>query len=326
MPDAKPIVIHSMLVPTDYYGSLPEVAEIIEPPDPLRSMPPDELFERARETQAVGLMVAGEHKITDEILTSLPNLKIVANTAVGYDNLPLDIMTKHGVWATNTPEAFVDATADLTFALLLGLARFVPKGDRFVRAGEWPAAGLAQARWEGMELRGKTIGIVGYGKIGEAVAQRAEAFGMSVLFTRRSETGDPRQRNLQQLLAESDIVSLHTPLTPETNRLIDAAALASMKKGAVLINMARGKVVDEQALVDALKSGHLGGAGLDVFEAEPQVHPDLPKMLDNVVLAPHIGGATREARKASRITASENIANVIRGKRPLTPLNEISLG
>lgn len=323
MPNSLPVVIHAMRVPDDYYGSLLGAAEILQPDDPLKPIPRQELFDLARERQAVGLMIAGEHPVTPEILDSLPSLKIVANTAVGYDNLPLDEMTKRGVWATNTPEAFIHATADATFALLLAFARHIPRADRFVRAGQWPKAGIGQAAWEGMELRGKTIGIVGYGKIGEAVARRAEAFGMSVIFTRRAETGDSRQRTLQQLLAEADIVSLHTPLTPETNRMIDAAALASMKPGAVLINMARGKVVDEAAMVAALKSGQLGGAGLDVFEDEPNVNEQL-LTLENVVLVPHIGGATREARKAARVTASENIACVLRGERPLTPLNEIS--
>ena len=145
---------------------------------------------------------------------------------------------------------------------------------------------------------------------------------MSVVFTRRSDSGDPRQRSLESLLQESDVVSLHTPLTPQTNRLINPESLAQMKPGAILINMARGKVVDEAALVTALQSGRLGGAGLDVFEDEPNVHPGLLE-LDNVVLAPHIGGATREARKAARVTASENIARALVGERPLTPLNEI---
>ncbi|MFT5468060.1 MAG: glyoxylate reductase [Verrucomicrobiales bacterium] len=323
MPDAKPTVIHSNRVPDDYYGPLLDIAEIIQPDDPLKPFLPAKTYDLARETQAEALMVAGEYKINAELLESIPSIKIVANVAVGYDNFNLPEMTAHGVWGTNTPDAFVDATADATFALLLGWARSIPKADRFVRALEWPQAGIGQARWEGMELRGKTIGIIGYGKIGEAVAQRAEAFGMSVIFSRRQETGDPRQRTVQQLLSESDVVSLHTPLTPETNQLIDAAALKSMKSSAVLVNMARGKVVDEAALVEALASGQIAGAALDVFEDEPNVHPGLLEM-ENVVLVPHIGGATREARKAARLTASENIAQVLRGERPLTPLNEIS--
>lgn len=321
MSASLPTVVNSTCVPEDYLTPLLGIARLVQAPDAGRTMTPEEIAEAGKREGAFAIIVPGEVPITMHVLDSIPTLRIVANTAAGYNNLPLDELTRRGIWGTNTPDSFVHSTADATLALLLSVARKIAWGDRYVRSGEWPVHGGRPDFWQGMELRGKTWGIVGFGKIGEEVAKRAEAFGAKVIFTRRAATGDSRQRELPQLLAEADIVSLHTPLTPETKHLINAAGLALMKPHAILVNVARGPVVDEEALVAALKSGHLGGAGLDVFEDEPRVHSGLFEF-DRVVLTPHLGGASREARKDARIKAAENIRRVILGERPVTPLNE----
>ena len=192
----------------------------------------------------------------------------------------------------------------------------IAEGDRYVRTGQWERDGFHPVRWEGMLLSGKVLGIVGFGAIGQAVARRAEAFGMRILFNRSQPDPDPRYRDIDRLLTEADVVSLHTPLTESTRHLINSERLALMKPGAILINLARGKVVDEAALVAALQLGHLWGAGLDVFENEPAVHPGLLE-LPNVVLCPHVGGSAVEARRAARMLASENVLRVLRGEQPV---------
>jgi len=179
-------------------------------------------------------------------------------------------LTRRRIWGTNTPDAFTGATADATLGLILALIRRIAAGDAYVRSGRWEHEGPQGDRWSGMELGGKTLGIVGFGKIGQAVAHRAEAFGMKIIFHRRGATGDPRQRDLRALLGEADLVTVLVPLTAETRYLIDAEALAAMKAGAMFVNISRGPVVHEQALVDALREGRLAGAALDVFEAEPR--------------------------------------------------------
>ncbi|MBZ0302873.1 MAG: D-glycerate dehydrogenase [Anaerolineae bacterium] len=312
-----PRVLITNTVPDVILEPLHGLADVILGPDGGFTTPRREVLDLAPEL--VGIINQGELTIDVELLDHAPKLKIVANVAAGYNNLNTDLMAARGVWATNTPDAFYEATADATLAMILAVARFLVKGDRYVRAGQWQKTEFGV--WDGMLLRGKTLGIVGYGRTGQAVATRARAFGMQVLYHRRQVSTDPAYRSLNALLAESDFVSLHIPLVPETHHLIDAARLAQMKPGAYLINMARGPVVDEQALVDALQSGHLAGAALDVFENEPQVHPDLIP-LDNVVLAPHIGGGTRESRQMARLLCAQNVAAVLRGKRPLTPVNE----
>ena len=180
-------------------------------------------------------------------------------------------------------------------------------GDRYIRAGHWPDQGFQPGLWDGIELSGKTLGLVGLGRIGRAVAERAAGFGLSVRIHSRSATDDPRYRPLESLLAESDFVCLHVPLTPETRGLIDARALERMKPEAVLVNLARGPVVDEAALVDALERGAIAAAGLDVFEREPHVHPRL-RALDNAVLTPHLGGGTRESRRRARLSCASDVA------------------
>jgi glyoxylate reductase len=244
--------------------------------------------------------------LTRRVLSSNPNLRMVANYAVGYNNVDVEAARELGITITNTPGVLTEATAELTMALILAVTRRLVEGDRQVRE-------TGRCVWEplhmlGMSLQGKRLGIIGIGRIGTVVAARARAFGLEVVGVRR---GDP----LEPLLASSDIVSIHTPLNPETYHQIDAAALAKMKRGAYLINTARGAIVDEAALCDALESGHLAGAGLDVYENEPSVNPRLLAMR-NVVLAPHIGSATLETRSAMARIAATDVRRFLRGERP----------
>jgi glyoxylate reductase len=251
-------------------------------------------------------------------------LRCVANVAVGYDNVDLAAASERGVVVTNTPEVLDDATADLTWALLLAATRRLAEGDRLVRSGrEWS---WGMSFMLGSSLRGKLLGIVGLGGIGRRVAQRGRAFGMEVAYHSRHEAPaevttavEARRMPLEQLLAEADVVSLHCPLTPETHHLIGARELESMKASAVLVNAARGPIVDERALAEALANGQIAAAGLDVYEHEPRVEPRLLE-LDNVVLTPHLGSATVETRTAMAELAARNAISVLRGQGPLTPV------
>lgn len=245
--------------------------------------------------------------ITRRVLEANPNLRCVSNFAVGYNNVDVEAARELGVVVTNTPGVLTEATADLTLALILAVTRRIVEGDDEVRTQQ-------RCEWEplkllGASLQGKRLGIIGMGRIGSAVATRARAFGMEVLGVRRNEP-------LDELLATSDIVSIHAPLTRETHHLLNAATLARMKPGAYVINTARGALIDENALCDALESGHLRGAGLDVYEFEPEVNPRLVRM-KNVVILPHIGSATEEARNAMARIAATNVLLFLRGKEPL---------
>lgn len=315
----KPRVLVTLKIPMEDLAPLDGVAEIVMSPHELNAMPRAEILEQIGDCDA--LLSQGELRVDDELLDAAPKLRIAANAAMGIDNLDLEALSRRGIWATNTPSAFVESTADLTLGLILSVTRRIVEGDRFVRRGEWEKTGMQPIRWEGRLLGGKTLGLVGYGKIAQAVEKRALPFGLRVLHTRTSPSDHPDSRSLSELLAESDIIGLFVPHTPSTHHLMNSETLSQMKPGAVLINVARGKVVDEAALVDALKRGLLGGAGLDVFEDEPKVNPDL-FALENVVLTPHIGGSTREDRGGGRREAAENVARVLRGELPLTPVNE----
>jgi len=240
-------------------------------------------------------------------------LKIIANVAVGYNNIDVATAKARGIIVTNTPDVLTDATADLALALILAVTRRLGEGERMLRRGAWP--GWAFDQLLGMQLRGKQLGVVGFGRIGRAVAARAQAFGMTVAHASRSDAGMP----LDRLLATSDVVSLHVPLTPETKHLIGQPELARMKRTAYLINTTRGPVVDEAALAWALKNRLIAGAALDVYEREPEVHADL-LTLENVVLAPHLGSATTETRTAMADLAVRNVVAVLGGGAPLTPV------
>jgi glyoxylate reductase len=248
-----------------------------------------------------------------ETLERFPNLRVVANYGAGYDLVDVDACRGRGIAVTNTPGVTTAATADLTFGLILAVRRRIVAGDRFVRSGGW-GSGWADEPLKGDEVSGATLGIVGLGRIGRAVAQRAAGFEMRVLHTRRSPDGDPSYRPLDELVAESDVVSLHVPLTDETRGFIDARRLALMRDGSCLVNTSRGQVVDEPALVEELVSGRLR-AGLDVFADEPNAPRELFDR-DNVVMTPHLGTATEATRAAMTRVLVDNLLAVERGEEP----------
>lgn len=270
----------------------------------------------ARPHPGVEVLAVVAATVDDALLELLPDLRLVANYGVGYDGIDVEACARRGVAVTNTPEALGIATADLTMALLLATRRRLVEGDRFVREGKW-ASGWYVGDLLGDEVGGATLGIIGLGRIGSAVATRARAFGMNVLHTRREDDGSPDRRELDDLLRESDVATIHVPLTDETNGLLDARRLALLRDGACLINTARGAIVDEAALVAELASGRLR-AGLDVFVHEPHV-PDALIGLPNVVLSPHVGSATRATREAA---TAELVANILAAleRRPLPNL------
>jgi glyoxylate reductase len=280
-------------------------------------MPHDELVRRVAGKQA--LMCLLTDRIDSDVLDAGTELQIVANIAVGYNNIDLDRCRARGIVVTNTPDVLTNACADFTWALILGITRRLGEAERQLRAGQWQ--GWALDHMLGNELRGKRLGLVGVGRIGRAVAGKAEAFGMSVAYTARNpvQLGDAEYLPLDRLLATSDVVSLHCPLTSETRHLIDQKALTKMKRTAYLINTSRGPVVDEAVLAWALKERLITGAALDVYEDEPRVNPDL-LALENVMLIPHIASATTETRTAMADLAASNVLAVLSGAPPLTPV------
>lgn len=278
----------------------------------------DELLEAAR--GANGILATLTEKMDAELMDAAGDgLKVVANMAVGYDNVDLEAANERGVVVTNTPGVLTETTADTAFMLMLAAARRLGESERFLRAGRWEAWGPKQ--FTGPDVYGKRLGIVGMGRIGMAVGRRALGFGMEVLYHSRSRH-DAAERELgalyaplDELLQESDFVSVHTPLTSDTRHMIGGRELALMKPRAVLVNTSRGPVVDEAALVEALSERRIFAAGLDVYEEEPKVHPKLLD-LENVVLAPHIGSASIETRDRMASLAAENLAAVLRGEAP----------
>ncbi len=260
-----------------------------------------------------------------------PRMRIIANIAVGYDNIDIECATRYGVYITNTPDVLTEATADLAFALILAVARRIVEADHFVRWGEWMRIGtpLHPKMMLGIDLYGKTIGIIGMGRIGSAVARRAKAFGMKIIYHSRKRLPEnierelgAEYRDLEDLLSSSDIVSIHVPLTRETRHMINRERLSRVKRGAMIINTSRGAVIDTEALVEALDKGWIAGAGLDVFEEEP-LNPNHPlTRFKNVVLTPHIGSATRETRLAMALLAVENLLAFAAGREPPTLVNK----
>lgn len=255
-------------------------------------------------------------RIDASLLSHATKLKIIANYAVGYNNIDLHAATQRGIIVTNTPDVLTDATADLTWALLLALTRRVVEGDTWVRTGHWP--GWTPTQMLGADVSRKTLGIIGMGRIGQAVAQRAAGFRMPVIYAGHQSVSSPpgvswTRRPLDEVLVASDFVSLHVPLTEATRHLIDRGKLALMKATAFLINTSRGPVIDEAALVSALEAKTIAGAGLDVYEQEPIVSPRLTS-LPNVVLLPHLGSATLETRVRMGLVCLDNIAAVLGGR------------
>ena len=282
---------------------------------------PAELDLVAEVREADALITLVSDPVTRRVLEAGKKLKIVANYAVGVDNIDRAAATARGIVVTHTPNALTDATADLTMALLLALTRRILEGDRLVRMGGF--SGWSPDLLLGSDLKGKTLGIVGPGRIGKAVARRARAFGMTVIAFGRSprdekDSDDPPRLSFEELLRRSDAVSLHLPLTEETRGLFNLETFSKMKRGSFLVNTARGPLVEESALLRALDSGQLAGAGLDVYEYEPMISPGL---LDNdrVVLMPHAGSATLETRREMARMVVEDVRRVLSGEKPLHP-------
>jgi glyoxylate reductase len=293
---SRPQILLTNRIPSSVVARLEALGDLDRfSPEGVDVMPHDELVARVVGKQVLMCLITD--RVDRAVLESGSDLKLVANVGVGFNNIDVAAAKERGILVTNTPGVLTDATADLTWALILGITRRIGEGERLVRAGEWK--GFAFDFMLGAGLRGKQLGIVGYGAIGQAVAERGRAFGMRIAYASRSPKADAQAEAmpLDRLLATSDVVSLHCPLTPETTHLIDAAALARMKRSAFLINTSRGPVVDEKALAWALRTRLIAGAGLDVFEKEPVVEPEL-LALDNVLLLPHMGSGTVETRTA----------------------------
>ena len=288
--------------------------------------PREEVLRRVKDKE--GLICLLTEKVDDELLQAAPKLRIAANVAVGYDNIDVPACTKRGVVATNTPGVLDETTADFAWTLMMAVARRLGEGDVLARSGNWKGWDLDQL--VGTDVWGKTLGIVGFGRIGRAMARRAGGFQMRVIYTDAVRApGDAEKelraeyRDMHELLAEADFISVHTPLLPETHGLFNAAKFQRMKRTAFFINTSRGPVVDEAALVAALEDGKIAGAALDVYEKEPVIHPGLRR--SNVVLAPHIASASLETRTKMACMAAENVIALLQGRRPANVLNPEAL-
>jgi len=284
---------------------------------------PDELARRLADKD--GIVCSLTDRVDDKLVASAPHLKVVANIAVGYNNIDVTECTARRIMVTNTPGVLDDSTADLAWTLMLGAARRVTEVERYIRQGAWKGWRLKQ--WLGTDVHHATLGIVGMGRIGQAIARRARGFDMRVLYHNRQRVAETIELELgtswvtlEELLRQSDFVVLQVPYSPETHHLIGALELAMMKPNAILINSTRGGVVDDAALVEALRNGTLRAAGLDVFENEPKLHPGFLE-LDNVVLTPHVGSSTEATRRAMAMTAARNCVAALTGGRPPNLVN-----
>ena len=302
----RPPVLLTRRIPSSVLAKLTDACDVELHEEPLTA---DALAARVRDKQ--GLVCVLTDRIDDSVLAAGRALKVVANIAVGYDNIDVAAAKARGVIVTNTPDVLTEATAELTWGLILTAARRIGEGERLVRSGGWK--GWTLDFMLGTELRGKQLGIVGRGRIGRAVAAKAPAFGMTARFAKQDLSMD-------ELLISSDVVSINTSLRPETRHLIDRRALMRMKRSAILVNTARGPIVDEEALAWALGERLIAAAALDVYEREPTVFEALLGM-QNVVLAPHLGSATRETRTAMIDLAVRNVIEVVHGRPPLTPVS-----
>jgi glyoxylate reductase len=320
---AEPKIVVTRRIPEPAVEILREAGDVWVSPDD-RPLEVSELHDAISGADVVVTLL--HDKVDDAFLDAAGDqLRAVCNVAVGFDNIDVPAATKRGVLVTNTPAVLTEATADLAMTLILAVTRRIGEGERIIRAREpwsWHMFMLL-----GTGLQGKTLGVVGMGAIGQSLARRAKAFGMEIVYSDarqapaevEQELG-ARRVELDELLRTADVVSIHAPLMDETRHLINAETLGLMKDSAYLVNSARGPIVDEAALVDALKAGQIAGAGLDVYENEPETHPGLVD-LDNVVLLPHLGSATIETRTAMGVLAAENAVLALRGERPKTPVN-----
>ena len=298
------------------------VVEVFEGVD--NAIPRKLLLSKVRDVD--GLLPLLTETIDAEVMDAGGKLRVISNYAVGFNNIDVDAATERGIYVTNTPGILTDTTADCAFALLMAAARRIPEADRHVRAKRWIHA-WGPSMFIGSDVNGKTLGVVGLGRIGSAVAKRARGFNMKIIYNDASRREDLEgelgviYKSLDELLSESDFLSMHVPLTEDTRHMIGEEQLSKMKRTAFLINTSRGPVVDENALYKALRDGVIAGAGLDVFEGEP-IDPDSPLLqLDNVVLTPHIASASVETRTKMAVTAAINLVSVLQGKEPPNLVN-----
>lgn len=304
---AKPRVLVTRRIPSSSLERLASEADV-DLHDGPSGIAPEDLAARVKDKD--GLISVLTDRVSRELLAGAERLKVVSNIAVGYENIDVGAARERRIVVTNTPDVLTEATAELTWGLILSAARRLAEGDRLIRRDGWK--GWSLDFMLGTELRGKQLGIVGRGRIGRAVAAKAPAFGMTAVFAKHDMSFD-------ELLVSSDVISIHTPMTPDTRHMFDRRTLARMKRTAILVNAARGPIVDEEALAWALRERLIAAAALDVFEREPIVHPDLLG-LENVVLVPHLGSATRETRTAMIDLAIANNLAVLAGRPPLTPV------
>jgi lactate dehydrogenase-like 2-hydroxyacid dehydrogenase len=308
-------------VPAAFAGSSVEV-DVHDADEPLGAA---ELAARLADYHGVVCLLTD--RLDASVLEANPQLEVVSNVAVGFDNIDVPVARRLGITVTNTPDVLTETTADLALALMLAVARRLPEADGFVRSGSWTAWKLAPSLM-GVDLYGRTLGLFGMGRIGRAVARRAvHGFGMRLLYASRSAMPAEEERelgvtrvDLEELLGTADVVSLHAALTPETRHVLGAAQFAAMKPSAILVNTARGPLVDEAALAEALEDGQLWGAGLDVFENEPDIHPRLLAVRERLVLAPHVGSATLDTRRRMADLAARDARAVLEGRAPAHPV------
>jgi len=310
-------------IPDEGINFLKKSSQKVEVNPSDRSLAYDELLRQIKGRDAILTMLSD--KIDAHLIKEATNLRIIANYAVGYDNVDVKAATAKGIIVTNTPGVLTDSTADMAWALLFSIARRIVEGDKLTRVGKF--VGWSPMFLLGSDLIGKTLGVIGAGRIGTAMAMRSRGWCMKVLYTTQSNRNSvleemlgAKRVDLETLLRGSDFVSIHTPLTEKTKHLISAKALSQMKRTAYLINTARGAIIDEAALVNALKNKQIAGAGLDVYEEEPRLKPGLAE-LNNVVLAPHLGSATIETRTKMAIMAAENIIAVLNKQKPKNCVN-----
>lgn len=321
----KPYVFITRKVPNETLKALSEVAEVSMWTEEEEPVPREKLIEEAN--RADGLLTMLSDKIDEEIINNSPNLKVVANLAVGFDNINVEAATKKGIIVCNTPDVLSDTTADLTFALLMATARRIVEASQYIKEGKWKNWGPMLLA--GADVHHKTIGIIGMGRIGQAVAKRATGFEMEILYHNRSRKVEAEKElgatycSFDELIEKSDFIVCLAPLTKETRGMFNEAAFTKMKKSAIFVNASRGDVVDEKALYSALQNGEIAAAGLDVFCNEP-IGADHPLLsLNNVVAIPHIGSASVETRIIMAELASRNIANALQEKRPEAVVNEV---
>lgn len=320
MQNLKPKILITKKFPESITAPLKTIAEVIEWNDhPFDLMPRERVLEDIE--SITGIINQAELRVDREFLEAGKNLKIIANVAIGVDNLDTKLMEQYGVWASNTPGHFTTPVAEFIMGSILAHQRGLYEADRFVRSGKWRT--FQPGRWDGDSIRGKTLGILGMGTIGQSLSHMARCMGMSTIyFSRRKSDSPDKWVSFEELLEASDIFSIHVPYNSDTHHIIGSNEFARMKKGSLFINTARGKVIDQNALIHALENNHLSGAILDVFEFEP----DVPSaFIDDhrVLLSPHIAGGTREARLKSYQMAVDNVIEVLKGHPPLYPVNQL---